>query len=113
MKEPLIFKIIEFMYNHKLFGVHKKCWTWLVINYYIDLPKDRLKLAEIPQCDLCKNELYTYCGKRCGCTEDSYCELHREANEILKAWHKYNREHEEKLNHQEFKNQIWGKQNEG
>ena len=32
VKNKIKFKIMEFLYRHKLFGVHKKCWADLVIS---------------------------------------------------------------------------------
>jgi len=76
MKESKIFKFIQFFYNHKLFGVHKKCWARLVSNYLFKPFHDSYE--DIPDCNMCEGDPWTYCGKECGCDRDKeiYCKAH-------------------------------------
>lgn len=43
-KAEIRFKIIDFLYRHKLFGIHKKCWADLVI--YTNISGDWQSVGE-------------------------------------------------------------------
>jgi len=103
-----MFKIIEFMYYHKLFGVHKKCWAQLVGNYYYKPYYN--KYMDISECDLCEGSMYTYCGKKCGCDydKDEFCHLHKDSRINHEKWQDYNDAAEEgqKVNWQQFEKML-------
>lgn len=69
LKEKLRFKIIEFLYNHKLFGFHKKCWATLVI---YSMYGDWDSVIEATKCG--------YCGS-CMTDEEWASELARRMND--------------------------------
>lgn len=50
-KEKLRFKIIEFLYDYKLFGIHKKCWAELVV--YAQITGDWESVGECRKCGYC------------------------------------------------------------
>lgn len=45
------FKIIDFLYKHKLFGIHKKCWATLVI--YTDINQNWNSVEDAKKCGYC------------------------------------------------------------
>lgn len=51
MKEKIRFKLIEFLYKHKLFGIHKKCWADLVI--YSMISGDWYSVGRATKCGYC------------------------------------------------------------
>lgn len=50
-KQKIKFKIIDFLYRHKLFGIHKKCWADLVI--YTHISNDWGSVGEANKCGYC------------------------------------------------------------
>jgi len=50
-KSKIRFKIIDFLYRHRLFGIHKKCWATLVI--YTDISGDWDSVEESSKCGYC------------------------------------------------------------
>ncbi len=51
MKKKIQFKIIEFLYKYKLFGIHKKCWADLVI--YTHISGDWHSVTKASKCGYC------------------------------------------------------------
>lgn len=51
IKKETRFKVVEFLYKHKLFGFHKKCWADLVIYSMISGDWDSVRTAK--KCGYC------------------------------------------------------------
>lgn len=51
LKQKIKLKIIEFLYDHKLFGVHKRCWVDLYYYVLVDGNWDSVKYAS--KCGYC------------------------------------------------------------
>lgn len=49
--ENLRFKVVSFLYDHKLFGIHTKCWADLVI--YSMVNHDWESVSEATKCGYC------------------------------------------------------------
>ena len=56
MKHTFTFRILEFCFDHKLFGVQKKCWARLVTNYLHKPFFDHY--IDVTDCNKCG-----YCGR--------------------------------------------------